>query len=117
MEKRVCLVSGSCSNSIGVSTFFFSTTDSPSFSPSHSTRTLRDVTRVPVFEDNPGGRPHESESYSSMLANPSVSPDYSRDGSRTGQLTIDVNNILLSLNYLPSDLSSGVLATGVRRGL
>ena len=70
-------------------------------------------------KDSRGGcRLQESESNLSTLANPSVSPDYSRDGSpvpsdrATGQLTTDVSNVSLSVNYLPSKFSSGVLATG-----
>ena len=66
-----------------------------------------------------GGPPQASLSYSSTLANPSVSPDYSRNGSpvpsdraTAGQLTTDISNLSLSVNYLPSKFSSGVLVGG-----
>jgi hypothetical protein len=66
--------------------------------------------------DSRRGRPQESPSYSSTLANPSVS---SRDASpvpsdraAAGQLTSDISNLSLSVNYLPSKFSSGVLVGG-----
>jgi hypothetical protein len=69
----------------------------------------------PPSKDYRGDRPQESESYSSTLANAPVSPDYSRDGSpvpsdrATGHLTTDISNLSLSVNYLPSKFSSGIL--------
>ena len=84
-------------------------------------RTLRDMTRDltnATFKDNRTARPQESQSYSSTLANPSVSPDYSRNASpvlsdrATGQLPTDISSLSLSVNYLPSKFSSGVLAGG-----
>ena len=69
----------------------------------------------PPSKDNRGGHPQASESYSSTLANAPVSPDYSRDGSpvpsdrATGHLTTDISNLSLSVNYLPSKFSSGIL--------
>jgi hypothetical protein len=72
---------------------------------------------IATFKDNRSGRgPQESESYSSTLANPPASPDYSRHGSpvpsdnSTGHLTTDISNLSLSVNYLPSKFSSGVLS-------
>ena len=77
----------------------------------------RDPTNA-TFKDNRRDLPPESESYSSILANPSISPNYSRDGSpvpsdrATGQLTTDISNLSLSVNYLPSKFSSGILVGG-----
>ena len=71
-----------------------------------------------TFRDLRRGRPQESESISSIQANPPVSPNHSRDGSpvpsdrATGQLTTDISNVSLSVNYLPSKFSSGVLYGG-----
>jgi hypothetical protein len=68
-----------------------------------------------------GRLPQESESYSSTLANPSGSSDdqHSRDGSpvpsdraTAGQLTADISTLSLSVNYLPSKFSSGILVGG-----
>ena len=86
------------------------------FLPSHSTRTLREMVRDLSNANFSGGGLRESQSYSSTLANPPASPDYSRDGSpvpsdnATGQLTTDISNLSLSVNYLPSKFSSGVLS-------
>ena len=91
-----------------------------SFSPSRATatRTLnempRDLTKA-TLKDHRRDFPQESESYSSTRAHPSRSPYGSRDGSpvrsdrATGQLTTDISSLSLSVNYLPSKYSSGVL--------
>ena len=81
----------------------------------------RDLTNARTTTTSKGGPgPPASESYSSTLANAPVSPVYySRDGSpvpsdraTAGQLTTDISNLSLSVNYLPSKFSSGVLAGG-----
>jgi len=71
------------------------------------------------LKDNREGRLQASESHSSTYANPPFSPDYSRDGSpapsdsrATGQLTTDISNLSLSVNYLPSKFSSSILVGG-----
>lgn len=72
----------------------------------------RAITKA-TFKDNRKDRPPQSESYSSTLANPSASPDYSREASPDhGQLTTDISNLSLSVNYLPSKFSSGILVGG-----
>ena len=89
-------------------------------------RTLREITRsLSSNVNNANNRrihpPQPSDSYSSTYANPPISPDYSRDGSpvppsdsqaTTGQLTTDLSNLSLSVNYLPSKFSTGVLVGG-----
>ena len=78
----------------------------------------RELTRGPTLRDIRRDVPQESESYSSIRANPSVSPYASRDGSpvpsdrATGHLTTDVSNCSLSVNYFPSKFSSGILVGG-----
>jgi hypothetical protein len=88
------------------------------FSPSRATRTLGEMPRDLPKPTSKGHRrdfPQESESYSSTRVHPSRSPYGSRDGSpvrsdrATGQLTTDVSSLSLSVNYLPSKFSSGIL--------
>ncbi|KAF8802807.1 hypothetical protein BYT27DRAFT_7111548 [Phlegmacium glaucopus] len=80
----------------------------------------RELSNASPFKDNNRrGRVRTSESLSSTYANPALSPYNSRDTSpvpsdtrATGQLTADNSNLSLSVNYLPSKFSSGVLAGG-----
>ena len=77
----------------------------------------RDLTNGTFKDIRRGVPPESSESYSSTRVHPSVSPYGSRDGSpvrsdhATGQLTTDISTLSLSVNYLPSKFSSGVLAS------
>lgn len=88
------------------------------FSPVHSTRALRNMARE-LSNSREGRSLPASESNSSTYANPPLSPDHSRDGSpapsdsrATGYLTTDASNLSLSVNYLPSKFSTGMLAGG-----